>query len=229
MVEHIKQSALYVAEHDWLTSRFLFSFSEYFDVKNMEWGKVRVFNDDTIAPHSGFPLHSHKDAEIVTILHKGKLTHEDSMGNKRILAAPCVQRMSAGSGVVHSEMNQHDEEVELYQLWFYPSKPSLMPSYEERALPIDDNEETILISSEDYDDAIGISTNAKMLKLKLRSGANYSYEFAKETYALLYIRSGVLTSGDMVLEKRDQLRVHGEEMLFMHALVDTEAYLVVTW
>lgn len=132
MIQLFPSSARHAVKNDWLESHFSFSFGDYYDESNIHFGPFRVFNDDLIQPDKGFGLHPHREMEIVSIVLKGELKHEDSMGNRGILRFGRVQRMSAGTGLLHSEVNpSQDEETHLMQLWFLPEKDQLPPSYED--------------------------------------------------------------------------------------------------
>jgi len=125
-----------VSELGWLSSRFSFSFAEYYDADNMGFGALRVINDDKIAPLGGFGMHPHKDMEIITIVTKGKLEHKDSMGFSEILDNTKVQYMSAGSGIRHSEFNASDKEMlELFQIWIQPDNKGYEPRYKSVSVP----------------------------------------------------------------------------------------------
>ncbi len=129
MMNHISNDSLYLAEHGWLKSKFHFSFAEYQDKNNMHYGTLRVMNDDRISPYTGFGAHPHKDMEIITYVINGELTHQDSMGNKESLGRGAVQYLSAGTGIVHSEKNEGDEEVHFIQTWILPQENGLEPRY----------------------------------------------------------------------------------------------------
>ena len=105
------------AQHGWLDTRHHFSFAEYYDPKRMGWGALRVWNDDTIAPRTGFPPHPHRDMEIITYVRKGAITHKDNLGNQGRTEAGDVQVMSAGTGIAHSELNEEDEATQIFQIW----------------------------------------------------------------------------------------------------------------
>jgi redox-sensitive bicupin YhaK (pirin superfamily) len=121
----------YSADHGWLKSNFSFSFGDYYDPNNLQFGPMRVLNDDSIAASEGFGMHPHREMEIVTIVLKGLLEHKDSLGNCATTTWGGIQRMSAGTGVFHSEYNiSHDEQLDLLQMWFLPNERGLTPSYE---------------------------------------------------------------------------------------------------
>jgi quercetin 2,3-dioxygenase len=136
MIEMYKSESRYNANHGWLNSYFSFSFADYMDRNNVLFGPMRVLNDDYIEGHRGFGMHPHKEMEIVSIVLDGQLQHEDSQGNKAVTTFGEIQRMSAGTGIYHSEMNPSAEEVHLFQLWFLPEVNGLTPSYEKTAYDI---------------------------------------------------------------------------------------------
>ena len=127
------------AEHGWLDTYYSFSFADYFDPANVNWGALRVFNDDTIAPASGFPTHPHRDMEIVTYVLSGELAHRDSLGNHGVVGPGGVQFMSAGTGVRHSEYNNSaDRPLHLVQMWVLPGRVGTPPSYGQMDFSPDD-------------------------------------------------------------------------------------------
>src|SRR6478735_12201129 len=117
------------ANHGWLDTRHHFSFANYYDPARMGWGRIRVWNDDTIGARSGFPPHPHRDMEIVTYVRSGAVTHQDSMGNKGRTAAGDVQVMSAGTGVTHAEYNLENEDTTLFQIWIEPDRAGEAPGW----------------------------------------------------------------------------------------------------
>lgn len=132
MIKKIEFETLYESKHDWLTSRFHFSFSEYYNPKNIQYGVLRVLNDDIIAPHRGFDAHPHRDMEIITYVIEGALTHTDSLGNSETIHSGDVQYMSAGTGIVHAEKNLSYEPLHLVQIWILPEAKGLEPNYGSR-------------------------------------------------------------------------------------------------
>jgi len=138
MIKVFPASSRFSADHGWLQSNFSFSFADYFDRNNMNFSVLRVFNDDIIAPGKGFGMHPHQDMEIVSIVNQGKLEHKDSMGNVASTSFGEIQRMSAGTGVYHSEFNPtSDQETHLFQLWFMPQEKGIKPSYEHTKFDIE--------------------------------------------------------------------------------------------
>lgn len=145
MINIYKAEERYTADHGWLKSNFSFSFAEYYDPKNMQFGPMRVLNDDIVQPLRGFGAHPHREMEIVSIVLKGQLKHEDSTGQSAITTFGGVQRMSAGTGVIHSEVNpSSSEEVNFLQLWFMPEQYGLTPSYEKTEFNVDEMKNHLL-------------------------------------------------------------------------------------
>lgn len=229
MLQKIPKHFLYTSSHGWLASTFLFSFAEYYDPRNIEWGSLRVYNDDTIAPHSGFPMHSHLEMEIVTIMLTGTLTHNDSLGNTRQIRKGDVQYMSAGTGVTHSEMNTGDSPVNLYQLWFYPIEACIAPHYQEHTY--DHMEEKglhLLMSPDGRNGSIKANTNSLLLYGNLLKGGTHTRELRADEYVLIYIRKGELMVGEEVLQVGDQLRIHNETLLSYTVQKECEFILIIS-
>ena len=234
MIHKVPEAKVYISNHDWLTSRFLFSFADYFDEHNMSWGKLRVWNDDTIAPESGFPMHSHQNFEIVTIVFEGELTHADSLGNERVLRRGFIQHMSAGLGITHSEYNNTKESLSLYQLWIAPSKLNIEPFYQEKEIGFGKTGLHTLIQNEKHFEeephtTLSINANAKIFYGNLQEGETITHTCAKEEFTLIYIRSGHLAIEHHDFKAGDQARIHEETSLFIQAKEDSEFVMVTTW
>ena len=135
MIELRPFNSLGAADHGWLDAHHHFSFADYHDPGRTNWGRLRVWNDDTIAPKTGFPAHPHRDMEIITYVRKGAITHKDSLGNEGRTGAGDVQVMSAGSGIQHAEYNLEDEETTLFQIWVLPDSRGGEPSWGARPSP----------------------------------------------------------------------------------------------
>ncbi|MFJ5758906.1 pirin family protein [Neobacillus sp. NPDC093182] len=145
MIQVYPADTRYTVKNEWLESNLSFSFGEYYDTSNIRFGPLHVFNDDTVQGGRGFGIHPHREAEIVSIVLKGKLKHEDNLGNSGIISYGNIQRISAGTGVLHSEFNaSNDEEVRFLQLWFSPNEKKLTPSYEDISYDVEQLENNLL-------------------------------------------------------------------------------------
>jgi redox-sensitive bicupin YhaK (pirin superfamily) len=156
---------------DWLDSWHSFSFAGHFDPRWMGFGPLRVINDDTIAPGRGFDLHPHRDMEIVTVMVEGELTHRDSMGNAEVIRAGEVQRMSAGTGVVHGEWNEGVVPCRLLQIWIEPASQGIPPAYDQKAFPIGEDW-TLLLDPSGRGDAMAIHRPVRLWRARPAAGAS---------------------------------------------------------
>ncbi|MBV9046352.1 MAG: pirin family protein, partial [Alphaproteobacteria bacterium] len=164
MIEVRPFSKLGGAKHGWLNAKHHFSFAEYYDPKNMSWGDLRVWNDDEIAPNSGFPPHPHANMEIITYVRKGAITHKDSLGNEGRTEAGDVQVMSAGSGIRHAEYNLEPETTTLFQIWIEPRKAGGQPSWGAKPFPKGDRSGRFVTLASGFDedkDALPIRTDGR--------------------------------------------------------------------
>ncbi|MGE5379311.1 MAG: pirin family protein [Candidatus Saccharibacteria bacterium] len=191
----------------WLQTSWLLSFDDYYDPDNIEFGVLRVFNDDTIAPRRGFPAHRHSEMEIVTVLLAGRLNHRDSAGNEGFLKEGDVQRMSAGTGVVHSEMNNGKEPLHMLQLWFLPDRGRLRPSYEQGSYPREEWRDRLLplVSGMDKEGAISMSSPATLYGSAL-SGQRQIVMSGGKRRVLVYLLHGDLAVEGRSLEVNGQVR-----------------------
>lgn len=234
MIHKVPEAKVYISKHDWLTSKFLFSFADYFDQDNMSWGKLRVWNDDTIAFESGFPMHSHKNFEIVTIVFEGELTHSDSLGNERVLHRGFIQHMSAGTGITHSEYNNTKHPLSLFQIWIAPDKLNIQPNYQEKEIGFGTRGLHTLIDSTPHFESepnlsLSINANAKIFYGHFLEGETIHHKLEKHEYTLIYIRSGHLNISHHDFKAGDQARINEETSLFIQAKEDTEFVMVTTW
>jgi redox-sensitive bicupin YhaK (pirin superfamily) len=182
-------------EHSWLKSYFLLSFDSYYDPENEQFNSLRVFNDDYVDARSGFPPHPHRDMEIITIVLSGAVSHKDSTGGDARIPAGDVQRMSAGEGIVHSEMNNEDEELHLYQLWLIPRK-MVNAGYEQKTF----SEEFQVVASGQGKGGLYVETDATIYRGKLNG------EFRVDAPFLAYITTGSFEVNGEKLEEGDQIR-----------------------
>jgi redox-sensitive bicupin YhaK (pirin superfamily) len=194
------------AEHGWLDSFHTFSFADYYDPKNMGFRSLRVINEDRVAPGGGFPRHSHRDMEIVTYVLDGALEHKDSMGNGSVMKRGDVQRMSAGTGVAHSEFNASNKEpVHFLQIWIMPDKPGHTPSYEQKAFTEAErtNKLRVIASNDGRDGSVRIHQDAAILATLLDPEKSVTHEVAKGRGAWIHVVRGSVTLDGTVLETGD--------------------------
>ena len=178
------------ADHGWLDSRFSFSFAEYHDPAHMGFRSLRVLNEDHIAPDSGFPTHPHREMEIITYVISGALTHRDSMGNEEALRAGMVQRMSAGTGITHSEYNASKEEpLHLIQIWILPGEPGLEPTYEDKPFPLEGRRNQLrLIGSRDArGDSVKIHQDVELYGGLFDDNGSHSFELGANRHAWIQL------------------------------------------
>ena len=177
------------SQHDWLDSWHTFSFAGHVDAAWMGFGPLRVINDDTIAAGRGFGMHPHRDMEIVTVMVEGQLNHRDSMGHAEVLRAGEVQRMSAGTGVVHSEINQGDQPCRLLQIWIEPSSSGIAPAYEQKPFAIGEGW-TPLLDPERRHGAMAIHRPVRLWRARPGAGASLPLELAAGAQGWLQLISG---------------------------------------
>lgn len=199
----------------WLKSIFHFSFAEYFNIDNMNFGVLRVINDDLIEGNTGFDLHPHKDMEIVSYVVDGELTHGDTMGNKNTISRGHVQYMSAGTGVYHSEYNLGDSTARLLQIWVIPDKKGYKPAYGDYRFNWDDrkNKWLNIVSSKDGDAAIKINQDANFYVVELDEGKEIDFQVGSNRQAYLVQIEGNSTINNLELNERDALEIVEEDIL----------------
>ncbi len=227
MIDIRKFDSLGHADHGWLNARHHFSFSNYYEPARMGWGRIRVWNDDQIAPKSGFPPHPHRDMEIVTYVRTGAITHQDSIGNKGRTGAGDVQVMSAGTGVVHAEYNLEDEQTTLFQIWIETDKPSANPSWGAMPFPKDSREGAfqLLASGNPDDNVLTINADAKVLGASVKAGQSIAIDASPERHLYL-VPSGRVRVNGVEAGPRDGVAITGEAHLSIEAEDDSELVLV---
>lgn len=186
-------------DHGWLQSAHSFSFAGYHNPDAMGYSDLRVLNEDRIAGGGGFPSHPHRDMEIVTFVIEGAVRHEDNLGNGSVIRAGDVQRMTAGSGVVHSEVNASaDDPVHLLQIWLLPDRRGLVPEYEQRTMPPCDRQDRwqLLLSGQPADEALHWHQDARLMAAVVRSGGalHHTFDSARAGY-LQVVRGAVTVNG----------------------------------
>jgi Pirin-related protein len=210
----------------WLNARYHFSFADYFNPARMGVGALRVWNDDTIAPGTGFPAHGHRDMEIVTYVRTGAITHEDSLGNRGRTEAGQVQVMSAGSGIRHAEFNVDDTPVTLFQIWITPRAQGLAPRWETRPFPRGHGRLEVLASGLAGDgDVPLIHQDARVLGGTLDKGEDIGHALAGRAAYLVAARGRVTVNG-LALGPRDGVAVSDEDAIAVRAEEDAELVMV---
>lgn len=202
------------AQHGWLDSRHTFSFADYFDPSQMGCGDLRVINDDLVLPSKGFAAHSHKDMEIVSYVIEGTLAHKDSMGNASVILPGDVQRMSAGTGVTHSEFNPSDTDpVHFLQIWIMPNAKGLEPGYEQKRFP--DNQKLnrlcLIASSDGRDGSLSLSQDADIYATIPVEGVSHRMRGGRIAY--LHIVQGNLSLNGLDFTAGDGAKIEGETEL----------------
>jgi hypothetical protein len=219
MIKIVRAAQRHFSDFGWLKTYWLFSFDNYYDPANVEFGSLRVFNDDIVEPGSGFPTHSHREMEIVTLVLSGAITHQDSAGNKTTIGPNEVQRMSAGTGIAHSEMNRGNEPVHLYQVWIKPNAQGITPGYEQRAFDPREfaNRLTPVASGNGLPGAVTMHTNSTIYMSELDEDHTIELETHPSRGVFIYLNAGKLAIQGEVLEANDQARVHSEPVLRLQA------------
>lgn len=217
------------ADHGWLQTWHSFSFADYYDPAEMGWGALRVINDDLVAPGKGFPMHGHRDMEIVTVVLDGALEHRDSMGNGTVIRPGEVQRMSAGSGVRHSEFNPDAAApTRLLQLWIVPEQNGIAPGYEQVAVPdaTDAPDEWRLLASPDgVGGGVRIHQNAHLLRAALLAGKKLTHALAPGRLAYVQLIEGELSVNGLVLRAGDGAKV-AEELVLSFVAAENADFLL---
>lgn len=220
----------HAAPTTWLSSYFLFSFADYFDRNNLHFGPLRVFNDDTVAPQNGFPQHPHSEMEIITLVLEGEVSHEDTLGNRTTIQAGEVQRMTAGTGVAHSEMNRQDKPLHLYQLWFMPSQKGLAPSYEQKDLGFlkgHSNELRPLATGQRVlEDVVYLNSNSTIYWCNLDNEKEVIFKTFPIRLTFIYVKQGAIRVNGTGLGINDQVRIDAEDVLTIQATKDSQFILI---
>jgi len=204
------------ADHGWLKSYHTFSFADYYDPRYMGFGPLRVINEDRVAPGQGFGKHPHRDMEIVSYVLAGALEHRDSMGNGSVIRPGDVQRMSAGTGVFHSEYNpSKNEGVHFLQIWIEPSRRGIEPGYEQKHFSAEDKRGRLrLVASPDgAQGSVAIHQDARILAALLDGEERVEHAIEQGRKAYVHVARGRVTVNGHVLEAGDALRADGEQRI----------------
>ncbi len=221
------------ANHGWLESYHSFSFADYFDRNHMHFSALRVINDDTIAPSQGFGMHPHRDMEIVTYILQGALQHKDSIGNGSVIRAGDVQRMTAGSGILHSEFNESDNQpVHLLQIWIMPERANLVPSYEEKHFSAEQksNRWCLIASGVSAEqpfnkEVLTVHQDVRLYASMLDTGCSLAYTVSDSRSVYLHVARGNIEINGQVLESGDAIMLDGSAELLINAYAQSELLL----
>ena len=212
----------------WLDSRHTFSFGDYFDPAHHHFRSLRVINDDRVAPGGGFPTHPHRDMEILTYVLSGELSHEDSMGNGSVIRPGEWQKMSAGTGVLHSEFNpSKTTPVHLLQIWIVPERKGLTPTYAQQAIPEADRlgRWKVAASRDGRDGSIVVHQDVTLSVAKVRPGDRLTYQFAEGRGGWLHVATGAAAVNGTRLDAGDAVAVEGEPAIELVGEADGEVLL----
>ena len=229
MIDRRPFESLGGADHGWLKAKHHFSFASYHDPKRMSHGALRVWNDDEIAPNSGFPPHPHNDMEIITYVREGAITHKDSLGNEGRTEAGDVQVMSAGTGIRHAEYNLEPVTTRIFQIWIQPDRTGGAPTWGAKPFPKDDRSGrfvTLASGVEGDTDAQPIRTNARGLGATLKAGESVEYPIGASRHGYLTLAAGAVDLNGVRLNARDGAAISDEDTITITAAEDAEIVLV---
>ena len=216
------------ANFGWLDSRHTFSFGKYFDPNHMGFSTLRVINEDKVIPAKGFGTHAHRDMEIISYVLSGALAHKDSMGNGSTIYPGDVQRMSAGTGVAHSEFNASaTEPVHFLQIWIIPDRTGLTPSYEEKNFPVATRRGLTLIGSPDgRDGSVTIHQDVNLYVGNLNSGDRLTYNIEENKAVWIQVVKGSVTLNGKTVEAGDGAAIIDESEIALAGQIDDSEFLL---
>ena len=213
---------------EWLDSRHSFSFGDYYDAQHMGFSDLRVINEDRVDSGAGFPTHSHRDMEIITYVLEGALAHKDSTGTSSVIRVGDVQRMSAGTGISHSEYNaSQTEPVHFLQIWIIPDETGLPPGYEQRAFSLEKNRGrwTLVASKQGRDESVTVHQDVDVWAARFSPGEQSSFPLKPSRSIWTQVARGTVTLNGVTLNAGDGAAVSQEEILEFKAVEDAEMLL----
>lgn len=225
MIEIIPSETRGSADHGWLKAKHTFSFAEYHNPQRVHFGPLRVINEDRIAPGQGFGTHPHKDMEIVTYPISGAIEHKDSMGNGTVITAGEVQRMTAGTGVQHSEFNHsQNDELHLLQIWMFPEKKDLEPGYEQKMFTRDDklNQLRLIASRDGRNGSVTVHQHVDLYASVLQKGEALEMDVAEANRQFVQVVSGKITVNGQAVTGGDGVQMTNERELRISAESEAE-------
>lgn len=216
------------ANHGWLDTYHTFSFANYYDPKHMGFRALRVINEDRVSPTAGFGTHGHRDMEIITYVLEGALEHKDNIGNGSVIQPGEVQRMTAGTGILHSEFNHSETEaVHLLQIWLLPDQNGLSPSYEQRNFaPAKNPGKLHLVAAKDgREGAVTVNQDVALYAAVLQKGDRLSYTLQPQRHAWIQVARGAITLNGLSLDTSDGAAISNETEVVIEATQDAEFLL----
>ncbi|HKW35609.1 MAG TPA: pirin family protein [Candidatus Acidoferrum sp.] len=228
MIQILKSDERGHANHGWLDSHFTFSFADYYDPKHVRFRTLRVMNDDRVAGGGGFPMHPHRDMEIVTYVLEGALEHRDSMGNGSVIKPGDIQYISAGTGVTHSEFNaSKSDPVHFYQIWMFPEKPGLQPTYGQKNFGEAEKRGTLrlLVSPDGRDGSVKIRQDNDLYATVLGAGETVKHALKPDRHAYVQVVRGTVTLNGKRLEEGDGAAISDEKTVELRGEKEAEILL----
>jgi quercetin 2,3-dioxygenase len=216
------------ADHGWLNTRFTFSFADYYDPKHEQFRTLRVMNDDRVAGGGGFPMHPHRDMEIITYVLEGTLQHRDSMGNGSVIKPGDIQYMSAGTGVTHSEFNaSKTEPVHLYQIWMFPEKQGLKPAYDQKNFSEADKRGKLrlIASPNGREGSVIIRQENELYATVLAKGESVKHELKPDRHAYVQVARGSVKLNGKELAEGDGAAISAEKSVELTGVNNAEVLL----
>ncbi len=230
MIHIVSADERHAVNKGWLKSFWLLSFADYYDPNNIQFGPLRVFNDDVVMPGMGFPAHPHEEMELVTIVLQGEISHKDVLGNQYVIKPGAVLRMTAGTGIIHTELNMTNKPVHYYQLWLYPDKHNMKPSYSHESFKSESWHNMLLpIASGQrlpLSNLVKLNTNCTIYRCALDAGRAINLPASEDRRYFLYQTSGTLVINRTRIHNKDQARIDMEKNLLFQAEQKCEFMLV---
>ena len=229
MIKIIPAEARHFEDSGWLKSYMLFSFSNYYDPDNVQFVSLRAFNDDTVQPGRGFSIHPHSEMEIISVVLEGEITHEDNMGNRGTLGKGEVQHVTAGTGILHSEINRGKEPLHFYQIWILPSRSGLEPSYSQKKFEDSEwrNKLLPLVSGKGFENTLKMNADATVYRSSLEKGNIIHFNMQNNRRTFIYVSAGELFVNGQRIGKGYQARIDFEQTVHMESVsLDTPAEFI---
>ncbi|MDR1781384.1 MAG: pirin family protein [Bacilli bacterium] len=196
----------------WLNSHFHFSFADYFNPNNINFGQLRVINDDLVQPHTGFTTHPHRDMEIISYVIDGNLSHKDSMGNERTLTRGQMQYMSAGTGILHSELNKGDEVLRFLQIWIFPDEEGYEPNYGDKLFTLEDRQDKLFLAVSNWQSNAPIKIHQDMNIYISETNKEIDFKVSNKRQAYLVLIEGQASINNHELTHGDALEIVEEDI-----------------